>query len=269
MNYYIPITVATSFSALSCILVIILYHRYPRLQVIDDFKYVYILQIFDLFLSLSVLIPISLIPNNLMCIVQGILLQVFQISSISWTGLISAELYYGLYRNEKKINYPTSTRVFLCLCIGIVAGVVPLAIPGIYVSNNEWCTFSQSINGVIFRYALCFGIIWMVLLWNLFVAIKVAKKCRDIRTETSGKHYITRLKLYPLVIFVCFLPITIIRILEDASIIGEIPDIFQIIAFFLLRLTGFINTVVYWYSDEVKNVICYRDHSLSIASPLE
>ena len=83
--------------------------------------------------------------------------------------------------------------------------------------------------------------------------IIVIKKYREIEFERQRELFlITRLKLYPIVIFICYLPITVSRVLKT---MGDGNNDYELVASVLLRLLGFCNAVVYGYSPEIKKML--------------
>ena len=200
------------------------------------------------------MIPTPIYKDREICIFQAFGKQVFTVSGVLWTGFISLEFYTHFYAQGKSCSIATA--LLVCLGTGLVSAAIPLTFDG-YSHNGEWCTVNLSNNStkpeLVFGYANIYGIIWIVMSWNIFMYIIVIKKYREIEFERQRELFlITRLKLYPIVIFICYLPITVSRVLKT---MGDGNNDYELVASVLLRLLGFCNAVVYGYSPEIKKIL--------------
>ena len=94
---YIFVLISISISATSALAVIFSYFLSKEIRSLDGIKLVIVLEFINLCACLVVYIPIPWISyNKVICDIQGILLQTFEVSEVVWTGFMSAQLYWGL-----------------------------------------------------------------------------------------------------------------------------------------------------------------------------
>ena len=251
---YLYVAISSGISILSCLLMLYLYHRFPSIQRLDGSKHIYALQAFDLIVCLFVVIPTPLYKDSSICILQAFGKQAFTVSGVLWTGFISLEFYMRFYIQGRPLSIKTA--LLVCIGTGLISGIIPLTFDG-YSHNGEWCAVNLSKNSttivLLFVYVNVYGIIWVVMSWNIFMYAIVIKKYKEIAFERPGELFlITRLKLYPIVLFVCYLPITVSGVLQT---IGKANQQIELVASVLLRLLGFCNAVVYGYSPEIKKML--------------
>ena len=259
LNFFL-VALSSSISIAGCVFMISIYHRYPQIARLDGSKHIYILQTLDLCLALVTLIPTPIFPNKtLMCDIQGFAIQVFTVSGVLWTGFMSFEFYRRFYMNGGCKCISIHVALVMCLGLGLVFGSLPLLLAE-YSSSGEWCTMKVSEESSSGNKVLKFSIyllMWIASAWNIFMYVIVIKKYNEIEFERPSELFlVTRLKLYPLIIFLCFLPITVARIME---ISGKSDEIYVLTTRILLRLMGFFNALVYGYSPEIKNILSRKN----------
>ena len=259
---YLFVAISSGISASSCLSMLYLYHHSPLISRLDSAKHIYILQLLDMLLSLFVIIPAPILKNDAICNFQAFGLEFCTVSGVLWTGFISFEFYMRFYLQGRFHCITMNKALIFCLGIGLLVASMPLTFDG-YSNVGTWCavkvTKDMSPPEHAFVYGAIYGIIWVTMSWNIFMYIIVINKYKKIQFERpSDLFLVTRLKLYPIVLFVCYLPITISRILQSA---GEVSDLFELVASFLLRLLGFGNAVVYGYSPEIKKILLNRAYN--------
>jgi hypothetical protein len=102
-------------------------------------------------------------------------------------------------------------------------------------------------------------IVWTVIPFNLAVYIRVIYKLKQdygdfVEFQETNNAVIKRLSLYPLILIICYLPITIKRTAEiDEGV--NIPFWLTCVSAFGISFTGFINSIVYGLSGPVRSEI--------------
>ena len=257
--------IATSISFISAAAVIYLYVSNKEIQRLVGIELVIILEILDCLLSLTIFIPAPVYrDDHVMCTVQGVALQFCCISEALWTGFMAAHFYWGI---KWRKSDPFSLKISL-VYISIIALFTALVPMGYHTYDIEgpWCFFDQSNNGdqtayirdILFRMLLLYVILWGTFIWNIILYIKsnqIILRNTILHTESTS----TIIKYYPIVILFCYLPLSIIRVLEIFD--SSIPDGAFILACFCLRLIGLCNALIYGFTDEIKQIICKRHNS--------
>ena len=259
---YLFVAISSGISASSCLSMLYLYHHSPLISRLDGAKHIYILQLLDMLLSLFVIIPAPILKNDAICNFQAFGLEFCTVSGVLWTGFISFEFYMRFYLQGRFHCITMNKSLIFCLGIGLLVASMPLTFDG-YSDVGTWCsvkvTKDMSLPELAFIYGAIYGIIWVTMSWNICMYIIVINKYKKIQFERpSDLFLVTRLKLYPIVLLLCYLPITISRILQT---VGEVSEIYELVASVLLMLLGFVNAIVYGYSPEIKKILLNKTYN--------
>ncbi|OMJ67236.1 hypothetical protein SteCoe_35654 [Stentor coeruleus] len=242
---YTIIVVANSLSILSCLLILSIYILAKNLR-IYAFKLVSILCIIDILKSLSMILPTySLNSSDSMCKIQGIFVQFFTLASFMMTFITGLALYMCIYiRNDyiSKANWFFGIIVFIFPFIGTL-------LPWYYnmfEKDRVWCWVGR--DPIFWRIITFYGPLWLLNGINLWIYIKIIRKINE-REHGSIK----RLRIYPLILVLCYLPATIERTFEMVSY-GD-----SIIMIIMMGvgdgLLGLANAICYGFTDHVKNYV--------------
>jgi hypothetical protein len=146
------------------------------------------------------------------CWVQGIMTNVFTLSSIAWTVVVSLMLYYAVNRAEMlKI-----TPLMHLICWGLPVAVTCLPLMELEFSSSDgryWC-FYESDNEdypylrlvlwewVGFYFWVLFGVAVILCLF-----LVTSQKKAKLFTESAYLiKFVEKLKFYPIIIVICWLP---------------------------------------------------------------
>ena len=216
------------------------------------FHFVFWLLTFDALLCLSSLLPTGYIADSGFCSAQGILIQTFSLSGILWTGFIAIDYtFHNSINPEGKLFYSALAEVFL---FSLMTALVPLANDFYYYGGN-WCWYkNDKPAGDGYRFGFFYAIVWAVI-----AEIIVLHCCRYkvLRNQNLGEEAVKSLriiKMYPTVLVMCYIPLSIARIAQSAnSDLGNDRDFagYQILASQIARLLGFFNSLVYGFSDGI------------------
>ena len=239
-----------------------------KVRRLEGIKLLVILELLDCCISLAIYIPTPIYSSAVLCNIQGILLEFFAVCEILWTGFISAQLYWGLLK--KNNNYFSLAKASLCICIfSIVSALIPLIFRS-YTNVGVWCFFNQSygnnyLRDLLFRFLLFYAVLWGTFIWNIILYIKSIKIIRG-NTRKKITNVFSILKYYPFGIIFCYLPITILRVLQSCDY--SIPHNFLEFTFFPSRLVGFVNAIIYGFTYKIRKIlfkkqIIFKDQSLT------
>ena len=199
------------------------------------------------------------------CDAQAIILNFSCLSSVLWTNVIAFTIYrsvvlekkdgwkYEMYYLLYAFGLPLSLNFlpFLTDSFGPAEGWCWITIEG----NNFIQTF---IGGNMWRVINYLAPLWLVIFFNFFMYWKSLKKIKtlidNVTDEGIEKNMIyDRLKLYPFMLLMCHLPVTVLRFLGFFNILEEdqvwLPSL---LASFFLIFSGFLNAVVYGLTDRIK-----------------
>ena len=246
---YAIISISSFTSLVSCAVILYIYYHYPKTRSVYGSDFVIILQALDLLVSITALIPTPLWQSqHSLCTAQGFILHALPNAQMLWTALMSIELYFSLRNNKKMFSIKWSLSIIMI--VSIISAAVPFADKE-YEQTGPWCYFRDKL----LRLILFYSIMFFIQLWNL-VWMKLFFMEYAARNSTSAPDFIhlrRRINLYPLIGVVCYLPLTVVRIMQFAEL--DIPDWCIIIACFSFRLTGFLNALVYNSTNEIQAIL--------------
>lgn len=223
MDYNIQAPFAALSSA-SCLIIICISATKKKLYLTHPYQFVFVLAILDFFWSTVCLIPYPKIKTNSFCQFQGFMNQFFNIAQILWTGFISLETYSVAYRRRIKLLYGFYRPLLLILFISGILASIPLGLNA-YGEVHGWCWIGNQDDDKkykdLFLRIFCFTIIMIsVFFWNSYVNFLVYYKLRPIFAETNFRE-IRRLRVYPIIMLICYFPIIICAFVIDDSVYYE------------------------------------------------
>ena len=243
--------IGAGISLISSLVIILIYILNKKIQNLEGIKLVIILVIFDFCSNLVIFIPTPLISSDILCSIQGVLLQYFSICEMLWTGFISAQLYWGV-KNGNNCYFSLFKGILYVSVLSIITAVIPLGLSS-YSYAGSWCFFDQSYKGnryrdILFRFLLFYLMLWGTLIWNMILYIKSIIIIRQNSRENIN-NIISMVKYYPFALIICYLPLTILTILQALS--DNDPKNYLNFSFFLSRLIGFVNAIIYGFTNKI------------------
>ena len=242
---YAIVNISALISFASCGLYFYFYHTRPEIRAVYGSKYAYILLYFDTFMSLATLLPTPMSDSDSLCAIQGFLFQFLPVSKSLWTALISGDLYWVIKHQRNGFSIPKY--LSFVILTGLIIATLPFFLGG--YSRSSYCSVSYVPLSLCTFYAL----VRVVQIWNI-VLLRLFLKEYDKVNEggTAVKDMRRRLKVYPLIIIVCYTPLTIIRLLDSL----ELDPTWGIyIGLFFFRLSGLVNLIIYGYTEEFKKAL--------------
>lgn len=197
------------------------------------------LMIFDSLLNLVNIFPGVYSGYENLCFAQGALIQIFSLSGIIWTGLIST-----VFLINCKSGRPVEISIIGAFIVVLVCTALTAFIPmikdgiGLYVPTGSWCWYPKAFVGE--RFGGFYGIVWAIILWNCIACYWSYKLYNQNRRENR---YFKKLIYYPIILFICYTPLTISRILENS--LETIPIAYSIWSSIIIRMLGFCNAIAY------------------------
>jgi hypothetical protein len=258
----LTLRIVNSFSLFGSIFIIAAYFLL-KIEMFS-FRLVVYIAITDFLHSFCLLLPVY----EPWCRVQAVMLEYSALSNIIWTSLMA----YSLYDSVIRLNHHVEGKEKAFLFIGFLLPLVPTFLPFIdssYGYSSGWCWITNKDTDYVYR-VLCFYLILaFAIVFNLVVYCKVWRKVRNevlftIQDEEAAKFnndLIMRLKLYPLILIVCYSFIATKRAYEIISR-GE-PDFWLTwTSGLLVSMIGLLDAIVYGISKEVrdklKRFVCNR-----------
>lgn len=201
-----------------------------------------------------------------LCLAQAIILNFSELSSVLWTSVICLTIYRSVVL-EKKDGWKYEM-YYLLYAFGI-----PLTLNFLPMLTNSfgeaegWCWITIEggdfiktfIGGNIWRIVNYLGPLWLSIFINFVMYWKTLAKIKlmidNVTDEDLKKNTLyNRLKLFPFMLLMCHLPVTVHRVLGFFDIVKpENVWLPSMLASFFIILSGFLNAIVYGLTDRVKN----------------
>lgn len=252
---YISVVIFSSISLLGSTFILLIYHKFESLQIFA-FKLVYALAFFDTCRALFTMIPTHLyLPDStFLCQIQGFLLQFSTLSGVLWTGSIALVLYLQVIWQKSRIKL-LKKPLFFILTFSTVCSIIPL-----FTSDYEyvggWCWISTSNDrAVVYRYGLFYIWLWIVIVFDTYAYFRVINRIKSEFTILNvflneGKILVNRLRWYPIILLICYLPLTVTRIVQ--TIKGDSPFWLLLFSNAFINTIGFANAICYGFNESVK-----------------
>lgn len=241
-----------------------------------SYKLIFYKTIADFIYALSFLIPSD--QGQPACITSAFFKTHGCLSSILWSAIIAFCLFRTVFREDNELDRKEK----LFLLIGFGVPLVTASIPFIFQAYGQaqgWCWIKLDSDnsydyaiGIVLRLALFFAPLWIIIPINLYIYARVISHlrnnvdCTDEMLELR-KSLIVRLSSYPLILVLCFLPISIKRFYEFSD--TESDFVLSVIAAVFVSLQGVLDALAYGMTDTVRVRLfscCYKqtvDHSES------
>lgn len=256
IHEYISILVSSLLSLFGCTFILFLYYKYNELQG-PAYKLISILAIIDIFHCIAFIIPTyNEDRKSILCICQAISITAITLASILWTSVISIFLYIGVVKKKPYEDKILKTLLF-CIFLCLVVAFIPPLLSGFYEFTYKagWCWIKND-N---LRFFVLYFPLWLVIITNTgiyMVVIKHIKFASHIHPELKqlGHSMIRKLRMYPVILIISFLPVTLFRIFEYFKHDNK-NEYFIIAAGTFTCLNGFFNAIVYGCTKNVRNVL--------------
>jgi hypothetical protein len=223
------------------------------------FRLVTYLSLVDIFISSSTFHSGFLIPNSLsheLCLLQAMLQNYSQLASLFFTGLISYSLYEMIVKDNAYIIKQETYTVSICFLLPAIVTPLPL-FTNSYGDAQGWCwiTYDRTIINYFWTVFQFYGPLFILFLMNIYFYIRIYRKIRNEKERYDDLKVVVRmmkrLKLYPLILIVCFGPAVAHRIFYLITKDNE-HEILNLVTACLLALYGAANTVVYGMTGKVR-----------------
>ena len=250
-----------------------------------SFKLVFFIAISDLFRAIAMIIPSYYIVDNsyydpygsILCWIQSILGNMSGLSTTLWNACVAHSIRY-VFRSKPNTfttNAETNKLFYKYLCINTCLTVILSVFPIFPLNKNHsygpagaWCWIKDdnewdSIVRIISQYSvqlICFvGIIYVY--WGFLRSLFAATSSMSVSRANLMNETIGRLKWFPLILFVAYIPGIINRfsqiILKDHS-----PKYtLTFIQYGSLSICGLLDALIYSWTKPVKEKykrLCFR-----------
>lgn len=251
----ITLLVANSISLFGSMFIILAYLTL-KLNMFS-FRLVVYIAIADMIHSIGLMLPLS----QPWCHIQALSLEYSSVSSIAWTSIMA----YSLHDAVINLNPTVESKEKIFIFIGFALPALISSLPettSAYGYAGGWCWIVNKNEAFLWR-VFCFYIyLVFVIVYIIVVYVKVYRKVytevlftlQDREARKHNNDLILRLKMYPLVLIVCYSAVGAKRIIEGVWQ-GYSNFWLSLVAGLLMSLLGFFDALVYGMSREVRDEI--------------
>lgn len=249
---YLSLLIPSCLSILGSVSIIFLYIKHKELRGFAG-STILILTIFDLGGSVSQALPFNLnASDSILCELQAGLIVFFNLCTMIWLTNISLMIY--LQATEIVIE-PRSYMKFsfyIIVLISLIVSIIPFIFDA-YTSADGQCWIKQ----IHWRFGIYFIPLWCCI---GLIAIIFTLTARKFNSSVYDMTFINRIKFYPVIMLIIYLPITIVRITQ---ISGDDPPIWvKMLAYFFFKLDGFCNSLIFGLTKQVKDILASEKVSM-------
>jgi hypothetical protein len=249
LEVYYPQAVCAGLSVIFSILIIFTYFSTEGLQ-IYYLKIVVFIAFTDGLRSILYIIPPGLITSGLGCYTIAILDTALALNLIIWTLLISVILYQVIINSKENFEkYEKVAKITSFVLSGLY--FLPLTTKS-YNYNGTMCTYQNSLAGNLWRLFLYSLPAWTFSLISVLAFIKIFVSINRIGLKEDTKELIITVAIYPILLFIVLLFITIVRTIEIFDTNNCIFLVFYFISMILTAIQGFLNAIIFFTTPIVR-----------------
>jgi hypothetical protein len=264
LGFILPLSIAI-LSFLGSVFIIVVCITKNLMQVYT-FKILIFIAINDIIRSILFSIPLQQIGKTSYCKVIAYLLNVFFLSTITWSACICTTIYKRIVKGQGDHEKHHKYWVILAYPVNILLESLPYSTNSFTFSDGS-CSLQRDFAGNIWRFTLIYCPAWLILLFTLFIFTKVYKEVKKHQKNAGKSVIFDRGFIYPIIIAIIITPLTIARIVEIFSSSCSMSS-FIFVSFCILNIHGILNAVVFVMNENVRTsfqiIQPAAQHSLNI-----
>jgi hypothetical protein len=248
--------VCSLFSILGSLFIFFVFIVHKKIRKLP-YRLIIYLTISDLGTAIAFCLPIT---NSVLCNIQGCLLSYFMLSSIFWCAILSHAMVkvikynFDLQKYEKRYILFGFGLPFLSLAVlaDIRSYRMTYGFCWIYSDHKSQNSWTREIVYRVLTYYCPLGIIQIYIFYLYFIIKRHFYVNSGLSTfhDDLKRKIIVKMRLYPVVLFICQIPCVALRI----TAIWNIPAwYFAAIAGAGLSINGMVNAMVYGVTQDVRN----------------
>lgn len=259
----IAMDVSLSLSLTGSVFILSMFALFPHLRAFA-FKLVFFMTIADTGKAICKEHAAYLLPiEGVFCYIAAVVDTYCALASVLWTSVIAWSMYITVVKGREDIE--SLEKYFHLYCWGVPLVMTPLPFTTeSYGEAQGWCWIAASQGslwlGTMWRVLAFYGPLWLVVPFNIY---SYARVIRAIRVHSGSalsesvqvrNTIIRRLRFYPIVLLICFTPVTIKRIYDfiDPT---EANIYLGIVSASMMCLNGLCNALVYGLTDSVRDAL--------------
>jgi len=255
---YFVTTTASILSLLGCLFIICAYLYFKEIRNLA-FRLVFYLSIIDAIHSLVFMIP-NYRDNDgdsVLCKIQAVGLTFFTLADVLITAEIALVLYVAVVK-EKPIEKLEKWLLAVSLGMPLIAAILPFTTSS-YGNAKGWCWIPDEGTHIVWIIITLYGPLWVIIAFNIYAYFSVIQKINTqinmiSEKEDFKRQLVRKLKFYPIILVICYLPDTVNRIYDFVNS-NDPSYALTMIAGASTCLTGILNALLYGFTDVVRQAL--------------
>ena len=209
---------------------------------------------------MTILANLPLNLPDMMCSIEGFVMDASCLSTFVWYLAISIALYQLLYHKEENIEKYYHYWLFLAYIFLPLIQVIPF-ITNSYGQIDTLCTLKEDFYGNLWRLLCVYLPTWIQIFITTYYYLKLICNSQSMKENSfldkDIKKYISKSIQFPILLLITTLPISVLRLIETFN---DSSDLFilEAISLLLWGLQGLSNAIIYGLNESVRQYIC--DH---------
>ncbi|OMJ79919.1 hypothetical protein SteCoe_19950 [Stentor coeruleus] len=203
----------------------------------------------QLIACLTFFIPNQLYKITNLCKILSIIYNSIQLITITWAFAILYILNKVLVKSNTNIKKHVKFLHIFSWIIIPALHCLPIITNSIE-SDNEMCTYTNDIEGNIWRLCLFYIPAWSFIILAIFLYFKIYIRASKLEIAEESKEFIQRMIYYPIIVVGFLIPLSVVRLL-DAVIDCDITWL-MMVSVCLMGLQGFFDAIVFFTTLSVK-----------------
>jgi len=195
------------------------------------------------------------IDSGTLCTIQGFLVNFGMVSSFMWAMVIAWTLFATVVLIKPEVQSKFWIYCIYGYAIPLLTSIIPLITDNYGpVGYRCWISLENNLTkGKVLRFVLFYIPLWIVVVFNSISYYKVIKSLKQYAVGKPEKRFIRRLRVYPLILIVCYLCLSIHNIIILFTCQKNL-NAFDYISVALADLVGFGNALVYGLNHHIQDI---------------
>ena len=239
----------SSLSILACILIIASFTIITEVRTFSS-KLVMNISICQIITSIQFIIPAKEYKSQIFCYTSSIIFNAADMLKIIWTACIVFTLHQVIIKHSYGFKNNFKYYLIAGWILIPVINIFPVFTGSVGFEDNN-CTLKQNTAGTIWRLFIFFIPGWGFILVTLVIYGKIFIKARKLGINEENQLLIQRTQLYPWVLIMAILPLTIMRGLYAYE--SSCPyDVLRFFTYLMFSIQGILNSFIFFLTPSVK-----------------
>jgi len=208
----VVLTTSSALSFLGNLFIVVSFLAFKSLRSNVTALLVFLLSVSDLVSSLTGFL-VWFTDSTLICTIQAVFIQFWELSSILWSSCIAFHAYQAICRKKRGETLQTYIKFYcgVCYIVPGVLAVIPFLLDGAYGFAGVWCWITVEYRFV--RFALYYMILLFLWVFNVIAYLFILKDMKKYMSFIIVSAH-RRISMFILLFILCSMPGLVNRLLN-------------------------------------------------------